>query len=277
MMPPPRPTNPPQSGAPRRLDNVPLPMPPTELPRTQTPTQRENTPSTVVASEAATRPAPSSQHPPSRSAPAATSAEGEKYEYLRDIASGGMGRVVLVKDRHLRRQVAMKLITDDQRLAQALRNRFIAEAQMTGQLEHPNIVPIHDLGVMSDGKCYFTMKLVRGETLGALFNRLATGDRETKAKYSLPRLLAIFQQIANGLGFAHARGIIHRDLKPDNIMIGEFGEVLIMDWGLAKSFRASAPAPQSGGNQTDHDEIDAQEVARTRVGTVAGTPGFMSP
>jgi serine/threonine protein kinase len=275
--PPPRPTNPPQSGAPRRLDNVPLPMPPAELPRTQTPTQRENTPSTVVAGEAATRPGPPSQNPPSPSRSAATSAEGEKYEYLRDIASGGMGRVVLVKDRHLRRQVAMKLITDDQRLAQALRNRFIAEAQMTGQLEHPNIVPIHDLGVMSDGKCYFTMKLVRGETLGALFNRLATGDRETKAKYSLPRLLAIFQQIANGLGFAHARGIIHRDLKPDNIMIGEFGEVLIMDWGLAKSFRQSGSAAQGQSAGAARDEIDAQEVARTRVGTVAGTPGFMSP
>lgn len=221
--------------------------------------------------------------PPASSAPgarrpAARGAE-EKYDYLGEIAKGGMGRVVLVKDRHLRRQVAMKLITDDQRLAPALKDRFVAEAQVTGQLEHPNIVPIHDLGVTSDGRYFFTMKLVRGETLSALFKRLAEGDEQTKEKHSLPRLLSIFQQIANGIGFAHSCGVIHRDLKPDNIMLGEFGEVLIMDWGLAKSFRGSVTPQQAdaAGAAEGFHGIDSQDVARTKVGTVAGTPGYMSP
>ncbi len=206
-------------------------------------------------------------------------AEAEKYEYLSEIASGGMGRVVLVKDRHLRRQVAMKLMGGDNRQTQTLTERFMAEAQMTGQLEHPNIVPIHDLGVLSDGRCFFTMKLVRGETLGDLFDRLAEGDEQALEKYSLPRMLAVFQQIANGLGFAHACGVIHRDLKPDNIMLGEFGEVLIMDWGLAKLIHAqSATARHANGDgQRLLDGIDSIEVEGTLVGTVSGTPGYMSP
>jgi serine/threonine-protein kinase len=205
-----------------------------------------------------------------------------KYEYINEIASGGMGRVVLVKDRQLRRQVAMKLIGDDAKLKERMVGRFLAEAQTTGQLEHPNIVPIHELGVSSDGKCYFTMKLVRGETLGNVFDRLAKGDRQTGEKYSLPRLLAIFQQIANGLSFAHARGVIHRDLKPDNIMLGEFGEVLVMDWGLAKLIRARDLKPQVGGHggsgaQDELDGIDSLDVEKTVLGTIAGTAGYMSP
>jgi serine/threonine-protein kinase len=126
------------------------------------------------------------------------------------------------------------------------------------------------------------MKLVRGETLGNVFDRLARGDRQTKERYSLPRLLAIFQQIANGLGFAHARGVIHRDLKPDNIMLGEFGEVLVMDWGLAKLKRSRHPRSNGGGYgesgaQEELDGIDSLEVEKTLVGTVAGTAGYMSP
>jgi serine/threonine-protein kinase len=204
-----------------------------------------------------------------------------KYEYLADIASGGMGRVMLVRDRHLRRQVAMKLIGDDVQRKKSMADRFLAEAQATGQLEHPNIVPIHDLGVSTDGRCFFTMKLVRGETLGSVFDRLAKGDRETKEKFSLPRLLAVFQQVANGMAFAHARGVIHRDLKPDNIMLGEFGEALIMDWGLAKLTRARAalaPASHADGSAIEEiDGIDSLEVEKTLIGTVAGTPGYMAP
>jgi serine/threonine-protein kinase len=210
--------------------------------------------------------------------------EAGKYEYLGEIASGGMGRVVSVRDRYLRRPVAMKLIGADGhgKQTESLIGRFQAEAQMTGQLEHPNIVPIHDLGVLPDGRCFFTMKLVRGETLGEVFTRLARGDRQALEKYSLPRLLAIFQQIANGLSFAHARGVIHRDLKPDNVMLGEFGEVLILDWGLAKLKRessSSSPARQMAGHgeREQFGGIDSLEVEGTLVGTVAGTPGYMSP
>ncbi|HXG65283.1 MAG TPA: protein kinase, partial [Blastocatellia bacterium] len=203
-----------------------------------------------------------------------------KYEYLGEIARGGMGRIVLVRDRLLRRRVAMKLlISPDGKPSKHTIDRFLAEAQVTGQLEHPNIVPIHDVGTYQDNSHYFTMKLVKGTTLSAAFRKLAEGDEQ----YSLPRLLAVFQQIANGLSFAHARGVIHRDLKPDNIMLGEFGEVLIMDWGLAKLKHAPPPSANGagtpGGRKTTalFGTLDTQDVEGTVAGTVAGTPGYMSP
>ncbi|MCI0392058.1 MAG: SUMF1/EgtB/PvdO family nonheme iron enzyme [Acidobacteria bacterium] len=225
-------------------------------------------------SQVATRSLPSSES-------VAGLEEGGKYGYLGEIASGGMGRIILVKDRNLRRHVAMKLIGDDGRKTKSQSDRFLAEAQTTGQLEHPNIVPIHDLGILPDGRCFFTMKLVRGETLREVFDQLARGGRRVAKKYSQLRLLSIFQQIANGLGFAHSRGVIHRDLKPDNIMLGEFGEVLILDWGLAK-LKHPQSASDSAWGEADYGDgllnaIDSHEVAKTKIGTVAGTAGYMAP
>jgi eukaryotic-like serine/threonine-protein kinase len=215
----------------------------------------------------------------------ATAFSAQKYEYIKEIARGGMGRVVLVRDRFLRRRMAMKLLNvPDARQSKFFTERFLAEAQTTGQLEHPNIVPIHDLGVFPDGRQFFTMKFVKGDTLSAVFRRLSAGDPQTIEKYSLSRLLGIFQQIANGLSFAHARGVIHRDLKPDNIMLGEFGEVLVMDWGLAK-LKQTPPAkasaqPLAASCEDENDilfGIDSLEVEGTVAGTIAGTPGYMSP
>ncbi len=206
-----------------------------------------------------------------------------KYEYLGEIAQGGMGRVVAVKDRSLRRRVAMKLLISPNGKANRQQvNRLLAEAQTTGQLEHPNIVPIHEVGIYQDDKYYFTMKLVKGTTLKDIFRQIHNKDVSPDEKYSLPRLLAIFQQIANGLAFAHSRGVIHRDLKPDNIMIGEFGEVLIMDWGIAKLVGqnpdAKATAVEGDNSFAKHfDSIDSQEKEGTVAGTVAGTAGYMSP
>jgi serine/threonine protein kinase len=215
----------------------------------------------------------------------ATGFATHKYEYIKDIAKGGMGRIVLVRDRFLRRRMAMKLLNiPDARQSKFFTERFLAEAQTTGQLEHPNIVPIHDLGTFPDGKQFFTMKFVKGDTLSAVFRHLSGGDPQTIEKYSLPRLLAIFQQIANGLSFAHARGVIHRDLKPDNIMLGEFGEVLVMDWGLAKlkspqpAFASANHMAVSGDVENDNVfGIDSLEVEGTVAGTIAGTPGYMAP
>ena len=206
-----------------------------------------------------------------------------KYEYLGEIAQGGMGRVIAVRDRSLRRRVAMKLlISPNEKNKRNQVNRLIAEAQTTGQLEHPNIVPIHDVGLYQNDKYYFTMKLVKGTTLKDIFRQLHQKDAKSTEQYSLVRLLGIFQQIANGLGFAHSRGVIHRDLKPDNIMIGEFGEVLIMDWGIAKlvqqkSVEKSADVSTDNSFASEFDTIDSQEKERTVVGTVAGTVGYMSP
>ncbi len=207
-----------------------------------------------------------------------------KYEYIDEIARGGMGRIVSVRDRSLRRKVAMKLlIAPNGKPTSSQIDRLLAEAQTTGQLEHPNIVPIHDVGVNQSDNYYFTMKLVKGTTLKEVFRKLTNADTQTSEQYSLHRMLAIFQQIANGLGFAHSRGVIHRDLKPDNIMIGEFGEVLIMDWGIAKLVK---PMPSSGvgaKNVEDHSfahefkGIETLEKDGTVVGTIAGTVGYMSP
>ena len=114
------------------------------------------------------------------------------------------------------------------------------EARVLGQLAHPNIVPVHDLGKEEQGRMFYTMKLVQGVTLHDVLGKLKAGDKETLAKYPLTALLTIFQKVCDAVDFAHSRGVIHRDLKPQNIMVVEFGEVLVMDWGLAKILPGSA-------------------------------------
>lgn len=217
--------------------------------------------------------------PAPSAAPSAGLDAAGKYEYLTEIGSGRTGYVVAVRDRSLRRRVAMKLLGSgsDGKQTRRTAERFLAEAQITGQLEHPNIVPIHDFGVLPDGRHFCTMKLVRGETLRQVFERSNGGT--PAEKYTLPRLLAVLQQIANALSFAHARGVIHRNLKPENIMLGEFGEVLLMDWGLAKLKRAPATFPLLDEDAAWGQRlgIDSLDVEGTRVGTVAGTPGYLAP
>ncbi|HEX6731422.1 MAG TPA: serine/threonine-protein kinase, partial [Pyrinomonadaceae bacterium] len=209
-----------------------------------------------------------------------STADSTKYQYLGEVASGGMGRVVAMRDRSLRRKVAMKLlVSPNAKFSRHQVSRLVAEAQTTGQLEHPNIVPIHEVGKIEGDSCYFTMKLVKGDTLQDVFRKKE--EEQTSEQYSLPRLLAIFQQISNGLGFAHSRGVIHRDLKPDNIMIGEFGEVLIMDWGIAKLLSGSSfPSSVNPTTKSVDDQfniIDTQQREGTAVGTISGTIGYMSP
>ena len=126
-------------------------------------------------------------------------------------------------------------------------HRFIAEAQLTGSLEHPNIVPVHELGLDAQGRVYFTMKRVRGRSLRQVMDKLRQGDEATLAEFTQGRLLSILLKVCDAVDFAHSRGIIHRDIKPENIMVGQFGEVLLMDWGLAKQVDcAPAAAPQAG-------------------------------
>ena len=154
------------------------------------------------------------------------------YRPGREIARGGMGAVLDTQDDKFQRTVAMKVMLRGTN--EESRRRFLQEARVLGQLAHPNIVPVHDLGVDEQGRLFYTMKLVKGVTLRAVLDGLKAGDRATVARYPLAQLLTVFQKICDALAFAHARGVIHRDLKPDNIMVGEFGEVLVMDWGLAK-------------------------------------------
>ncbi|EDY22081.1 serine/threonine protein kinase with FHA domain [Chthoniobacter flavus Ellin428] len=158
--------------------------------------------------------------------------DGRNYSVGRTVAHGGMGVIKSAIESTLQREVAMKLIRDDSKPAAF--DRFCQEAQVTAQLEHPNIVPVHELGVNKDGKPFYTMKLVRGISLKRVLELLDASDAETIRNWPLSALLTVFQKICDALAFAHSKGVIHRDLKPANIMLGEYGEALVMDWGLAK-------------------------------------------
>jgi serine/threonine protein kinase/formylglycine-generating enzyme required for sulfatase activity len=220
--------------------------------------------------------------PPVQAAPAAPATPpapvvAGKYEALGEIGAGGMGKVLLVHDRGLQRRVAMKLMLSNAPHPRHL-SRFLAEAQIVGQLEHPNIVPVHEVGSDNEGRPFFTMKYVKGVTLGDVARKLVEGDDETAREYTLPRLLAIIQQLARALGFAHARGVIHRDLKPENVMLGEFGEALIMDWGIAKVLGSSAEQDTPTLDSAPVlDVLQASVGARTVAGAAIGTPGYMAP
>jgi len=203
-------------------------------------------------------------------------------DYLRDrrfaiggiIAQGGIGAILDARDESLRRTVAMKVMLEEG--SQADLARFVEEAQITGQLEHPNIVPVHELGVDEQEQVYYTMKFVRGITLREVIERLARADAETDRQYPLAALLTVFQKICDALAFAHSRGVLHRDLKPENIMLGEYGEVLVMDWGLAKII-GQAKAPSGARSGIRSVRAEAVEGSQTMAGSIVGTPQYMSP
>jgi len=189
-----------------------------------------------------------------------------QYEGLDEINRGGMGVIYRAHDRLTHRDVAIKMVTPEMSDDPQLIARFLEEARYTAQLEHPNIVPVHELGLTPENALYFAMKKVEGESLADLLERL---DKGAAAAWPLTRLLAIFQKACDAIAFAHSRQVIHRDLKPDNVMIGEFGEVLVLDWGLAKRVgeqQASlAPRPLS-------DSLLQQTVPGTIMGTLAYMP-----
>ncbi len=166
------------------------------------------------------------------------------YRTGREIARGGMGAVLDARDQKLGRSVAMKVMLR-RNASEEEQQRFLQEARVLGQLAHPNIVPVHDVGMNEQGRLFYTMKLVVGVTLHDVIGKLKAGDKDTLAKYPLNALLTAFQKVCDAVAFAHSRGIIHRDLKPQNIMVGEFGEVLVMDWGLAKILPGSPAAAEA--------------------------------
>lgn len=208
-----------------------------------------------------------------------------KYETKSKLGAGGMGEVYKVLDRDLRREVAMKMLrpamgadVDETDLL-----RFIKEAQATGRLEHPNIVPVHDLGVDGEGRIYFTLKYVKGVSLKEVIRgrRDATAledKRKFRDVFSSRQMLEILTAVCNAVAYAHSKDIIHRDLKPDNVMLGKFGEVLVMDWGLAKILRTkSAEAAPSQEAFLDLNLRANLESNVTMEGAIAGTPAYMSP
>ncbi|MHC4924425.1 MAG: serine/threonine-protein kinase, partial [Planctomycetota bacterium] len=198
----------------------------------------------------------------------------EKYSVEARIGEGGMGEVLLVSDKDLRRQIAMKVMRSEIAAEESHRLKFVAEAQATSQLEHPGIPPVHDIGLAPDGSLYFTMKLVRGRTLRDVLKDLLLGVKEVRQKFNLHRLVSVLEQVAEAVHFAHEKGVLHRDLKPENIMLGSYGEVHVMDWGIAKLLRVDEGDPEAEF-MVDTAEEDAGVV--TLQGTVKGTPPYMSP
>lgn len=193
----------------------------------------------------------------------------DRLEDFGVLARGGFGAVHRVRDRTLRRMVAMKVMDPVKAKKDTAVMRFIEEAQITGQLDHPNIVPVHELGVDEQGRYFFSMKMVRGDTLTAILKR--HGDFPTFHDF-LDHVLEILGRVCDALAFAHNRGVIHRDLKPDNIMVGTFGQVYVMDWGIAM---LTAQARPSGAH--DSDVIETAKGARDAPGTVIGTFSYMAP
>ncbi len=184
-----------------------------------------------------------------------------KYTILGTLGTGGMGIVYLARDRELGRDVALKVVRTPPAAADSV-ERLVREAEILARLDHPGIVPVHDVGRLPDGRAFYVMKLVRGRRL----------DEYVIAAIPLAERLQIFERLCEAVAFAHAQGVIHRDLKPENVMVGPFGEVLVMDWGVAK-VKAAPELPRMHGAEPGVPP----ERGRTGAGTVLGTPGYMAP
>jgi serine/threonine-protein kinase len=195
------------------------------------------------------------------------------YEVLGRLGQGGMGDVWRGRDRRLRRDVAVKVMRAELAGWPQLARRFLEEAQVTSQLAHPAIPPVHELGELPGGRPYFVMKLVKGQTLADLLEA-RKGPADDR-----PRLLAVFEQVCQGVAYAHSKGVIHRDLKPSNVMVGAFGEVQVMDWGLAKVLAASPPEAAASGQPSRVMEPVRTGGAddATQAGSVLGTYAYMPP
>ena len=192
-----------------------------------------------------------------------------------EIARGGMGAVFKGRDPDLGREIAVKVLLDTHRDNPELARRFVEEAQIGGQLQHPGIVPIYEMGAFDDHRPYFAMKLVKGRTLAAQLAERPEHDRT--------RFLATFEAVCQTMAYAHARGVIHRDLKPSNIMVGSFGEAQVMDWGLAKVLPQGGTADDETAGRTSEPETNiatARSLADSdlsRAGSALGTPSYMAP
>jgi len=192
---------------------------------------------------------------------------GTRYRAVRHLARGGMGTVWLAQDTVLGRKVALKIL-DSAAESSEFAARLLREASVVARLEHPGIVPVHDAGVLPDGRAYYAMKYVEGTRL----------DQFVQKTTPLSERLRLFQRIAEPVAFAHSKGVLHRDLKPENIMIGGFGEVLVLDWGTAKVMETGGVAASEPPDHSASDSARAPRGAPTTAhGDILGTPGYMSP
>jgi serine/threonine-protein kinase len=199
-----------------------------------------------------------------------------RYRVLRPHARGGLGEVFVAEDTELERQVALKEIRAQRAHDEHSRTRFLVEAKITAGLEHPGIVPVHGLGQYEDGRPFYAMRFIQGETFKEAirrFHQADTPDRQPGERtLALRRLLSRFVMVCNAVAYAHSRGVINRDIKDDNIMLGKFGETLVIDWGLAKVIGGPEGEPAGEGAL----QPPGQDLA-TRTGAALGTPAYMSP
>ncbi len=202
---------------------------------------------------------------------AVTETERGGYRVIQPFTEGGMGRLSIAEDRALRRQVLIKEIKKDYAEQSGARERFVAEARIAGQLEHPGVVPVYTFGVDRHGQPFYAMRHIQGQTLDTAIKQHRAQPSPRGLKELLRRFVAICQTVA----YAHARGVIHRDLKPTNVMLGAFGEIVVLDWGLAK------PVADGGSPDSTMGDVAAHERARqyelTASGSKVGSPPYMAP
>jgi tetratricopeptide (TPR) repeat protein len=214
-------------------------------------------------------------HPPVETRDPAPVFAPPGYELLEEIGRGGMGIVYRARELALNRHVALKILHSRYPVNGPAVRRFVDEAGITGQLQHPGIPPVHQIGTLPDGRPFLAMKLIRGSTLEALLHERAAPVEDRG------RFIAAFEQVCHAVGYAHAHNVIHRDLKPANVMVGNFAEVQVMDWGLAKTLTGEHPArpPATEGDEAPGTEIRSLRDldSATQVGSILGTPAFMPP
>ena len=195
--------------------------------------------------------------------------EGIRYRNLGGLGEGGMGRITHMYDADLMRDLAVKELTPERRGSLDMMRLFLWEARVTAYLDHPNIVPLHDMGLSEEGGPWFTMKLVRGRSLDEALDELSAAEAEAEERLPLSRRLRLFLKLGQAIEFAHSRGVLHRDLKPSNVMLGEHGELYVMDWGIA--------APLDGPTGEKIAAGAPPDLLAPGPGKPSGTPLYMSP
>jgi len=195
-----------------------------------------------------------------------------RYRTIAHLGAGGMGEVEQADDVDIGRSVAIKRLLPEAANTSGI-TRFVQEVRIVGNLEHPNVVPLHDVGLDAHGRYFFVMKYANGETLERIIERLQAHEPEARAEYTFERRIEIFLGILRALEYAHAQGVIHRDVKPANVMVGRYGEVWLMDWGVARR------VGQVEAKYTDEpsDPAPSAQIRTTRHGSIVGTPAYMAP